>query len=234
MNCWGVIPAAGSGSRFGAGIPKQYLPVNGHPVISRSIEVLLAAPLRALVVALGRRDPHWNALPWKTDPRVATCVGGADRQRSVGNALAALQGRAARGDWIIVHDAVRPCVRGEDIARLMEALAGGDADGGVLGWPVDNALKRVASSMAVRENVDRSDCWNAATPQMFRLEVLLDALERARHAKVSHVDESAAVIAAGGKVLMIPCAKDNIKITHEADLALAGFILARREAAARQ
>ncbi|MCY3566166.1 MAG: 2-C-methyl-D-erythritol 4-phosphate cytidylyltransferase [Gammaproteobacteria bacterium] len=228
MNCWGILPAAGSGSRFGAEVPKQYLPVNGRPVISWSIETLLAAPLEALIVALGPGDTHWPALGWDGKPRIETCAGGAQRQQSVLNALAALQGRAGEDDWILVHDAVRPCVRAEDIARLIESTDSGGKDGGMLGWPVDNSLKRVASSMAVLDNVDRRECWNAATPQMFRHGVLLAALRQAEEEGVSHTDESAAVMAAGGSVLMVSCAKDNIKITHEPDLALAGFILERQ------
>lgn len=228
MNCWGILPAAGSGSRFGAEVPKQYLSVNGRAVISWSIETLLAAPLEALVVALGPGDTHWPALGWDAAIRIETCAGGAQRQRSVLNALAALQGRAGEDDWILVHDAVRPCVRAEDIARLIESTDAGGNDGGMLGWPVDNSLKRVASSMTVLDNVDRRECWNAATPQMFRHGVLLAALRQAEEQGVSHTDESAAVMAAGGSVLMVSCAKDNIKITHEPDLALAGFILERQ------
>ena len=227
MNCWGIIPAAGSGSRFGAEVPKQYLPVNGRAVISWSIKTLLAAPLEALVIALDPGDTHWPALGWDFEPRIETCAGGAERQQSVRNALAALQDRAGAEDWILVHDAVRPCARAEDIAGLIESTAGAGA-GGMLGWPVDNSLKRVASTMAVLDNVDRRECWNAATPQMFRHGVLLAALRRAEEQGVSHTDESAAVMAAGGEVRMVPCAKDNIKITHEPDLALAGFILRRQ------
>ena len=228
MNCWGIIPAAGSGSRFGAEVPKQYLSVNGRPVISWSVETLLAAPLEALVVALGPGDTHWPALGWNGETRIETCAGGAQRQQSVRNALAALRGRAGEDDWVLVHDAVRPCARAEDIARLIESTDASGKDGGMLGWPVDNSLKRVASSMAVLDNVDRRECWNAATPQMFRHGVLLAALRRAEEEGVSHTDESAAVMAAGGSVLMVSCAKDNIKITHEPDLALAGFILERQ------
>ena len=231
MNCWGVLPAAGSGSRFGAEVPKQYLPVNGRPVISWSIEALLAAPLRALVVALGPEDGHWPKLGWDNESRVETCAGGAQRQQSVLNALSSLQGRAGDDDWVLVHDAVRPCVRADDIAGLIESTDASGRDGGLLGWLVDNALKRVDDSMAVLDNVDRRECWNAATPQMFRFGVLLDALRRAEADGTSHFDETAAVMAAGGSVLMVSCAKDNIKVTHEPDLALAGSILSRQKEA---
>ena len=229
MNCWGVLPAAGSGSRFGAELPKQYLPVNGRPVISWSIEALLAAPLQALVVALGPEDVHWRKLGWDSESRVETCIGGAQRQQSVLSALSTLRRRADDNDWVLVHDAVRPCVRADDITSLIESTVADGGEGGLLGWPVDNALKRVNASMAVLDNVDRQDCWNAATPQMFRFGVLLEALRRAETDGVSHFDEAAAVMAAGGSVLMVSCAKDNIKITHEPDLALAGSILARQK-----
>ena len=228
MKCWGIIPAAGSGVRFGSETPKQYLPLNGKAVLAWSLEALLAAPLEAVAVALGPDDGHWPRLSLgrDNDPRILACPGGAERQQSVRNGLVALSHRAAADDWVLVHDAVRPCVRGGDIARLLASTAGSGADGGVLGWPVDNALKRVAPSMALRDNVERRDCWNAATPQMFRHSFLLSALEQAEARGESHVDEAAAVMAAGGEVIMVPCAKDNIKITHEPDLVLAGAILA--------
>ena len=293
MNCWGILPAAGSGSRFGAEVPKQYLPVNGRPVIYWSIETLLAAPLQALIIPLSPGDTHWPTLPLSPNPvgfnpgdthgpnpgdnpgdthgrgsgdthgpnprdthrgsgdthgpspgdthwptlgrggenRIEICAGGAQRQQSVLNALLALRGRADEEDWILVHDAVRPCVRGEDITSLIAMTDASGMAGGMLGWPADNSLKRVASSMTVLDNVDRRDCWNAATPQMFRYGVLLDALRRAEAEKVFHTDESAAVMAAGGSVLMVSGARDNIKITHEPDLALAAAILAQRQGA---
>ena len=234
MNCWGVLPAAGSGSRFGAEIPKQYLQVNGRPVISWSVETLLAAPLQAVVVAVGLDDSHWPTLGWDAEARVETCIGGAQRQQSVLNGLATLHGRAGERDWVLVHDAVRPCVRGNDIRKLISLTDAGGKDGGMLGWPVNNALKRVAPSGAVLDNVARQHCWNAATPQMFRYGILLNALRQAEAAGISHVDEAAAVMAAGGSVLMVPCATDNIKITYETDLALAGCILTRRQDAMAQ
>ncbi len=234
MNCWGVLPAAGSGARFGSEIPKQYLPLNGRPVLSWSVAALLAAPVKALAIPLGPGDRHWQSLGIDADHRIRVCQGGATRQQSVLAGLDALAaGSAGRGesaaaeDWVLVHDAVRPCVRAGDIARLLADTAASGADGGLLGWPVVNALKRVTPDMAVRKNVARENCWNAATPQMFRFGVLLDALERAEAEGSSHVDEAAAVIAAGGKVVMVDGAKDNIKITHKPDLALVGAILAQ-------
>jgi len=228
MNCWGILPAAGSGMRFGSEVPKQYLPLNGRPVLSWSVAALLAAPVKALAIPLGPGDRHWQSLGLDADSRIHTCRGGATRQQSVLAGLKALAGReesAAAEDWVLVHDAVRPCVRAGDIARLLADTPASGADGGLLGWPVVNALKRVAPDMAVRNNVARESCWNAATPQMFRFGVLLDALERAESAGSSHVDEAAAVTAAGGKVVMVSGAKDNIKITHKPDLALVGAIL---------
>lgn len=234
MNCWGVLPAAGSGARFGSEVPKQYLPLNGRAVLSWSVAALLAAPVKALAIPLGPGDRHWQSLGLDDDPRIRVCRGGATRQQSVLAGLNALTagktktGRnesAAAWDWVLVHDAVRPCVRAGDIARLLADTAASGADGGLLGWPVVNALKRVAPNMAVRKNVARENCWNAATPQMFRFGVLLDALKRAEAEGSSHVDEAAAVIAAGGKVVMVDGAKDNIKITHKPDLALVGAIL---------
>ncbi len=227
--CWGILPAAGSGARFGSAVPKQYLPLHGRAVLSWSLEALLAVPVKALAVALGPDDSHWPALGRDQDSRIIACRGGAQRQQSVLGALRALEGRARDDDWVLVHDAVRPCVRGDDILRLVRETGAAGADGGLLGWPADNALKRVAADGVVRDNMSRQDCWNAATPQMFRFGVLRQALHRAEAEQQSHPDESAAVMAAGGSVIMVPCARDNIKITREPDLELASAILAARQ-----
>ncbi len=229
MNCWGILPAAGSGARFGSAVPKQYLSLQGRAVLSWSIEALLAAPVRGLAIALSPGDGHWPALGWNRDPRIIACQGGAQRQQSVFGGLLALEEQAWDDDWVLVHDAVRPCVRSDDILRLIRETGAAGADGGLLGWPADNALKRVAADGIVRDNVPRRDCWNAATPQMFRFGVLRQALRRAESERLSHPDESAAVMAAGGSVIMVPCAKDNIKITREPDLELATAILAARQ-----
>ena len=229
MSYWGILPAAGSGARFGSAVPKQYLPLQGRAVLSWSLEALLAAPVKALAVALSADDRRWPTLSWTRDSRIIACQGGAQRQQSVLAALGALGEEALEDDWVMVHDAVRPCVRSDDILRLIRETVAAGADGGLLGWPADNALKRVAADGILRENVSRRDCWNAATPQMFRLGVLRGALRRAEAGQQSHPDESAAVMAAGGRVVMVPCARDNIKITHEPDLALAAAILAARQ-----
>jgi len=234
MNFWGVIAAAGSGRRFGGDVPKQYLPLAGRPVICWSIKALQQAPLRALVVALDADDRHWPSLAIDVESRIETCVGGASRQRSVLQALLALEGRAEADDWVLVHDAARPCLRTDDLGKLLGIARRSEARGAILGWPADNALKRVSETMAVLGDVERRDCWNAATPQMFRHGVLLGALRQAEAAAITHADDAAAVLAAGNEVRIVDCAKDNVKITQADDLELASAIIAARAGNGRQ
>lgn len=224
---WAVVPAAGVGRRMGADIPKQYLPLAGRMVIEHALEILLRHPcVGGLVVAIGEEDRWWPAIRFVTDKMVLRVAGGAERCHSVLNGLRALEPRISADDWVLVHDAVRPCLRDEDLDHLIMVLRD-DPVGGLLAAPVRDTMKR-ADSERVSATVDRVGLWHALTPQMFRLGILNTALRKALAQGWPVTDESAAVEAAGFAPRLVEGRADNIKITRAEDLALAEFFLNRR------
>jgi 2-C-methyl-D-erythritol 4-phosphate cytidylyltransferase len=221
---WAVVPAAGKGSRMQAERPKQYLPLLGRTVLEHTVGRLAAHPrISGVMIALAPDDAWWPAIAERLPP-VATTWGGAERCDSVRNALHALRDVAADDDWVLVHDAARPCLRARDIDRLIEEL-GTSSDGGILAVPARDTLKRCRDDGAIEATVDRSRLWHALTPQMFRLRLLSGALARAA-ARGTHVtDEAQAVELAGGVPRVVEGHGDNIKITRPEDLALAELFL---------
>jgi len=226
---WAIVPAAGIGSRMGASLPKQYLPLAGRSVLDHSIERLLRHPLiDGLCVALRPDDPYWADSRYAHHPDLLTVTGGAERCHSVMQALDALAGRARDGDWVLVHDAARPCVRGEDITRLIDTLTAAGL-GGLLGMRVRDTMKRSDGRGLVQATLDRSNLWHAFTPQMFRFAELRAALASALEAGELPTDEASAMERAGHGVLLVEGAADNIKITRPEDLALAEYFLAAQQ-----
>jgi 2-C-methyl-D-erythritol 4-phosphate cytidylyltransferase len=227
---WAVVPAAGVGQRMGSAIPKQYLPLVGRPVIVHTLETLLRyPPLAGVVVAIGADDGWWPAMAIGIDSakplRVVT--GGVERGQSVLNGLEALREWASPDDWVLVHDAARPCLSTEDLDRLLAELDS-DPVGGLLAVPVRDTLKQADAAGRVTTTVDRSRLWHALTPQMFRLGLLRDALRDALARGLTVTDEAAAMEAAGFAPRLIEGRADNVKITRPEDLALAEFYLTRR------
>lgn len=227
-NYWAVIPAAGKGARFGAAIPKQYLELLGKTVIEHALGRFASHPaIAGVVVAVAPDDEAWNGLPAARRDGVIRAHGGAERCHSVFNALEALRPLARANDWVLVHDAARPCLRHTDIDRLIEEL-GGHSAGGLLGLPVADTLKRCDVAGTIQETVSRDNLWRALTPQMFRLGPLLEALRRAIDAGYLVTDEAAAMEYCGYKPRMVRGHADNIKITHPQDLQLAALYLAQQ------
>lgn len=225
---WAVMPAAGVGRRMGGPMPKQYLSLGSRPVIEHTLECLLQHPrIEAVAVALGPEDGWWPDTAYADHPSVIRAPGGSQRCHSVLNGLAALEARAAADDWVLVHDAVRPCLRQIDIERLIDGLAG-HAVGGLLGVPVRDTMKRSDSQGMVSETVPRDKLWHAFTPQMFRLQALRDALREALERGLLVTDEASAMELAGLQPQMIEGHADNIKITRPEDLPLAAFYLERQ------
>ncbi|WP_456379166.1 2-C-methyl-D-erythritol 4-phosphate cytidylyltransferase [Thiolapillus sp.] len=228
MSFHAVIPAAGIGRRMGTDIPKQYLPLCGKPVIDWSIQALLNQPgIDSATVALAVEDEIWPTTTSAEDPRVECVTGGEERSHSVLNALQSLLHQVPDDDWVLVHDAARPCVRGEDLSRLMR-LADQQGTGGLLGMPVHDTMKRTDSQARVTATVDRNGLWHAQTPQMFPLGLLHGALKNALAAGVVVTDEASAMEWAGYFPLMVEGSASNIKITRLTDLQLAAFYLARQ------
>lgn len=230
--CWAVVPAAGQGSRFGSDVPKQYTPLLGRPLVSWTLGALLAEPtVAAVVVALADHDQRWPGLEESRHPRVLTCAGGARRELSVAHALAALADRAADTDWVLVHDAARPCLRHDDLQALFDEL-GADAVGGLLAVPVSDTLKRAGreDACAVVETVARDGLWRALTPQMFRFGLLRRALTLCIERGRTVTDEASAVECLGLRPRLVRGHADNVKVTNPEDAALAEAILRARGA----
>jgi 2-C-methyl-D-erythritol 4-phosphate cytidylyltransferase len=228
-NYWAVIPAAGIGKRMGSEIPKQYLELNGKAIILHTLDRLLQHPLiQGVVVALSRHDGWWEHLDHRCDKPVITVEGGIERCHSVLNALYELGNRATDEDWVLVHDAARPCLLHTDLENLINTLQD-DKVGGLLGVPVRDTMKRAESNNRVVDTVEREGLWHALTPQMFRLGSLRPALENALEAEQFVTDEASAMEYAGFQPLLVEGSATNIKITRPEDLALAGFYLQQQE-----
>jgi 2-C-methyl-D-erythritol 4-phosphate cytidylyltransferase len=252
MHYWLVMPAAGAGRRFGARLPKQYAPLEGRSVIEWSLAPFLT-DRRCLqaVVALAPDDAVWASIAARLrvpqsaepdaagSPAVRTVTGGAERCDSVRSALSALEGRAEASDWVLVHDAVRPCLEAADLERLLAALAAHPL-GGLLAVPAADTLKRAADPAggagpllpAVSQTIERAGLWRALTPQMFRYGRLCAALDAALAAGRSPTDEAQALEWQGEHPLLIEGAASNLKVTTAADLVLAAALLRAQRYAA--
>lgn len=229
MAVWAIIPAAGAGQRFGAGVPKQYAEVAGRPLLGHVLDLFLAAQgITGLVLATAPGDERWRALVADAKRPVVHATGGATRAESVLAALTAIERRAAESDWALVHDAARPCLSGEDLAHLIAALSDQPV-GGLLALPVVDTLKRADAGGGVAGTADRAGLWRALTPQMFRYGLLRSALAEALASGVEITDESAAMERAGHTPRLIAGSTNNIKVTRPADLALVESILRTRE-----
>lgn len=227
-----IVPAAGQGTRLGDALPKQYLALAGRPMMFHSLEVLASVPrIDRVCVVLSPLDRHWGAHDWSVlpDKVVALFAGGATRGESVANALAHLAGEAAPDDWMLVHDAARPCLHKALVEQFLDEV-GDDPVGGLLAMPLADTLKRAEESMRVAETIPRAGLWRAQTPQMFRNEALRRGLARRPDA----TDEAQAVEALGQMPRLVQGESANLKVTFAEDLPLAEMILARRAAARRE
>jgi 2-C-methyl-D-erythritol 4-phosphate cytidylyltransferase / 2-C-methyl-D-erythritol 2,4-cyclodiphosphate synthase len=221
MHYWLIMPAAGSGSRFGERLPKQYVEILGRAIIEWSLAPFLDDPRCAgIVVALAAGDPHWPRLARRVLERIETVQGGAERSMSVRRGLAALARRAAAEDWVLVHDAARPCLAAADRDRLLARCADHPV-GGLLAVPVADTLKYAGGGEGFERTVDRAGLWRALTPQMFRYGALCSALDDAFAAGRSPTDESQALEWTGAQPLRVEGSPSNLKITTAEDLALA-------------
>lgn len=225
---WAVVPAAGSGRRMGAAVAKQYLPLRGRPLLAHALEPLLAcARLDAVVLVVATDDTRWReSVP--RDSRLLLADGGALRRDSVMNGLERLAEVAADDDWVLVHDAARPCLSAGELEALFEALAD-DPVGGLLAVPLADTLKSADDSGRVAATVPRENLWRALTPQMFRYGLLRRALAATVAAGIVVTDEAAAVEHAGHRPMLVPGRAANLKVTGPEDLALAAAVLTARE-----
>jgi len=232
MRYYLVIPAAGSGRRFDASQPKQYARLGDTTVIEQALAPFEAdADCAGIVVAVAAGDTTWPPIAQRRTRVIETAQGGEQRAHSVRNALRALVGRARDDDWVMVHDAARPCLTPGDLQALKRELASHPV-GGLLAVPLADTLKRALEpgtrATHVDETVDRDGLWRAATPQVFRFGVLLRALEAAIDAQRLPTDEAQAIEWTGQRPRLVAGRADNIKVTTTEDLELAGAILGRR------
>lgn len=213
--------------------PKQYLLLAGRPVILHTLERLCSYPrLQGVLVGLSAGDSYWDACcaahcaRWKRF--LGTYLGGATRAHTVLNGIRRLAQHARPDDWVLVHDAVRPCVRHADMDKLVDAVLAGE-DGGLLALPVTDTVKRADEGQRVVETVARAGLWRALTPQMFRIASLAEALKRALVQGREITDEASAMEAAGACIRLVEGSADNIKITLPADLRLAEIFQKEQE-----
>ncbi|MFM7396240.1 MAG: 2-C-methyl-D-erythritol 4-phosphate cytidylyltransferase [Gammaproteobacteria bacterium] len=236
---WLVMPAAGRGQRLGADLPKQYLPVAGRTLIEWALHPFASDPAcRGLVIALAAGDAYWPAVRARLSAVVIEAPGGAERSDSVRGALETLRAQGASdADWVLVHDAARPCVTAAEIAALRHGVARDDSAsasalaGGLLALPLADTLKRGGAQEAgvvSVETVSREGLWRALTPQMFRLGALLSALRVAAAAGRVPTDEAQAMEWVGARPRLIVGESTNLKVTTITDLSLAEGILRAR------
>jgi 2-C-methyl-D-erythritol 4-phosphate cytidylyltransferase len=241
MRYWLIMPAAGVGRRFGTSRPKQYAPLQGRTVIEWALTPFLTDPTCAgIVVALAAEDPYWSEVSNRLaggsgrTPELIFAGGGAERSHTVRKGLAALNERAASDEWVLVHDAARPCLSSEDLQQLLSSV-GSHRVGGLLATPAADTLKRAISSSAtsagaeVEQTVDRAGLWRALTPQMFRYRMLCDALDQALASGRLPTDEAQALEWMGERPVLVQGSAANIKITSADDLVLAAALLNARE-----
>ena len=229
-NNFALIPAAGYGARMGNQLPKQYLTLAGQPMIYHAIRTFCeSSQIKRVFIVLSPQDPEWKKYDWSTfsDKLSVFHCGGETRAESVLNGLNAAAGRFAieSSDWILVHDAARPLLTQSQLGQLIDELAD-DAVGGLLAVPVADTLKRSGPNARVLQTEPRENLWQAQTPQMFRYEMLLQALNNV--AELSITDDASAIEAMGYHPKLVHNKSDNFKITYPQDLALAELIMQQR------
>jgi 2-C-methyl-D-erythritol 4-phosphate cytidylyltransferase len=220
-----LLPAAGVGARMGAGHPKQYLDIHGRPLIWHSIRAFERHPaIHRIYVVISAEDAWWADYDWTafTKLQLLRC-GGATRAESVANGLAAMAEEVDAQDWVLVHDAARPCLSRALLDKLLTELAG-DEVGGLLATPIADTLKREGSGRRIQETVAREKLWGAQTPQMFRHALLRHALEQAGSAVT---DEASALEHIGLAPRLVESDLTNLKVTWPRDLEVAAWLLGR-------
>jgi 2-C-methyl-D-erythritol 4-phosphate cytidylyltransferase len=223
--CVGLIPAAGQGARLGGETPKQYLELAGRPMLAHAAAALLAHPAIDLAfVVLAPDDERWATHDWSAfgDRLAPLWCGGASRRDSVLNGLIAMANVVDPEDWVLVHDAARPCLARDELGRLIEGVRD-DEVGGILAIPLADTLKRADDAERIVATEPREALWLAQTPQMFRLGTLLRALGGAGRV----TDEASAVEALGLRPRLIPGSLRNLKVTFPGDAAIAEQLLRR-------
>ena len=223
VNIWAIVPAAGIGQRMGTSKPKQYMDINKKPVLAHTLDTICQLPqISKVVIPLHPEDHYWHELMHLPYNNFVTITGGTARQDSVLNALAYLENKANPQDFILVHDAVRPCVSVANMSELLAQIISHPV-GGLWGVPVRDTLKQVDAAGQVMHTVSREHLWQAQTPQIFRFELLYLALKKAKHDNINLTDEASAIEYLGYHPKMVQGSYANIKITWPEDLISASL-----------
>jgi len=224
---WGVIPAAGQGTRLTSDVPKQYLALHGETMLQRSASTLLANPaVDGVVVVVAPSDTGFAQLPDELKQRVTTVTGGASRADSVAAGVQHVQEMVGPDTWALVHDAARPLLSARDLLNLISQVTQSSAAGGILAVRMQDTVKRAKAQRAcIRETISRHDLWQAQTPQMFRAAELLNGLKNAQQAGINLTDEASAMEYMGAECLLVAALDANFKVTRDADLVLAKAML---------
>ena len=225
---WVVVPAAGAGRRMRADIPKQYLELSGQAVLLHTMKRLASCPgVSGLFLGISAGDPYWQELSFTAPWLKQVCDGGAERADTVSLVLDDMAGAVQQTDWVLVHDAARPCITHTDVLQLMKLAS--QQDGGLLGRPISDTVKLADKNNRVRDTIPRDGLWRAQTPQMFRYGELRYALQNAKKKGLVITDEASAMEFAGYQPLMVQGRSDNIKITVPGDLQLAETFIKLQE-----
>lgn len=226
---WAVVPAAGRGTRFGGELPKQYLVVDGVPLIAHTLAALFAHDaVEGAVVPVSENDRDWPRWTEFAGKPVRACIGGASRAASVLAGLQSLPGDVRADDFVLVHDAARPNLSLADLSQLLER-GRNDPVGAILAAPVRDTLKRAGDDGGIDATEPRERLWRAFTPQLFRRLQLTRALEAATADGVEVTDEAMAMERLGLRPLLVEGSESNFKITTPADLARFAYELAQRD-----
>ena len=229
MTLYALIPAAGAGTRLRGEMPKQFLPLAGKPMLWHAVKAMCVAPIENVFVVLAPEDKQfaqydWSPFAGRLEPLYC---GGETRRDTVYNGMVAAMAAVDADDWVLVHDAARPCLPPRDLANLIRET-GDDRIGGILALPVSDTVKKAGKDEAGVQRVaateDRSQLWLAQTPQMFRCGLLMEALKQARP---TITDEASAVEQMGLRPRLVTGSRDNIKVTFAEDLRIAEAILGK-------
>lgn len=229
VNNWAIVPAAGIGQRMNSAMPKQYVKINQKPILAHTLDVICQIPnIKKVIVPLNPNDDYWQKLMHLPYSNIQTVIGGELRNDSVMNALNAIKNHADPHDWVIVHDAVRPCITVQGIIELLKQIDTHPV-GGLWGVPVRDTLKQVDIQCNVEKTIDRSSLWHAQTPQIFRFELLYQALQKVKQDNMIVTDDASAIEYLGYHPKMVQGSYTNIKMTWPEDLILAEHWFKQRE-----
>ncbi len=223
---WAVVPSAGTGQRMRQSIPKQYLELNGRAVIEHTMAVLLSeSRISKIIVCVAKDDKFWEHLDCSKDPRVETTIGGATRAESVLNGINQLNDTEDERDWVLVHDAARPCLSTALLGSFIDQLQK-DKVGGILAVPSKDTVKQAANNERneIESTLERERIWYAQTPQMFRFDLLKKALNYGVERRLNITDESSAIEMAGYRPKLIAGDVRNLKVTTPEDLEIASLL----------